>query len=112
LINNYSILYLTFLFILLRDEEGKIEKISSGILPKVFTTYTFATMDGGYAIAYVLNKTHSVITFSDSVDPMWQCHIQFLRPRSNILTDPILIYQTNLRLQSIQIQSCHVLYDR
>ncbi len=69
-------------------------------------------MDGGYAIAYVLNKTHPIVTFSDGVNPMWQCYIQFLRPKSNILTEPVLIYQTTLQLQSIKIQSCHVLFDR
>ncbi len=112
MINNYSSLYLTFLFILLRNEEGEFEKVSSGTLPNVFSTYSFATMDGGYAIAYVLNKTHPIVTFSDSVNPMWQCYIQFLRPKSNILTEPVLIYQATLQLQSIEIQSCHVLFDR
>jgi len=110
--NNYSILYLTFIFILLRNKAGEIEMISSGTLPKARFTYTFATIDGGYSIIYALNKTHPVVTFSDRVNPMWQCYIRFLRPKSNILTDPILIYQTTLRLQTIKIQSCHVLFDR
>ena len=69
-------------------------------------------MDGGYAIAYVLNTTHSVETFADSVDPTWQCYIQFIRPQSNILTQPILLYQTNLQLDSMGVESCHVLFDR
>src|SRR5437764_3494307 len=99
-------------FYFIRDKNGKIEKISNGTLPRVQSSISFATIDGGYATVYILNKTHTVETFSDNVNPMWQCYVHFLRPKSNRHTKPVLIYQTTLQLHSMEVNSCHVLLDR
>src|SRR5438128_2296957 len=93
----------------LRNGNGEIEKILNGTLSRVQVSISFATIDGGYATAYVLNKTH---TAQDSVDPTWQCYIRFLRPKSDTFTKPVLIYQTNSQLRNMGFSTCYVSLDR
>jgi hypothetical protein len=70
----------------------------------------FPTVDGGFGCIIVTSPTEAI---PDSVflRPRWMVYVTYLRPDSDVPTDPIVVYQTTSELEDVQIQECNASYD-
>ncbi|CAG8488832.1 7339_t:CDS:10 [Ambispora leptoticha] len=96
------------------DQYGNFQILRNGTLNEENTqANVFPTVDGSFALAYVANHTYSTdnISVAMFVDPQWTVQVSFLRLEANIFTPSFLLYQTELRLTSISINTCFSFYD-
>ncbi|CAG8620402.1 8016_t:CDS:10 [Ambispora gerdemannii] len=89
------------------DQSGNFRILRSGTFNENNTQATvFPTLDGSFALAYIVNSTHPTDILSQFVDPQWTAQVAFLRLKSDKFTSPFLLYQTELKLAYMALSSC------
>ncbi|CAG8586642.1 8028_t:CDS:2, partial [Ambispora leptoticha] len=97
-------------------ENGTITKLSNGTFSTTTSSaFPFAMVDGGYGLAYTINKTSETQphknNISDALYANWEAYVTFLRPDAEELMQPFLLYETTEQLSGLTIYSCNTPYD-
>ncbi|CAG8445250.1 6034_t:CDS:10 [Ambispora gerdemannii] len=98
------------------NENGKITQLSSGNFSiAAHSAIPFAMLDGGYGLAYALNKTHETQSNKDNISEAlfanWEVYVTFLRPAAKEFMTPFLLYGTTQQLSKLYVYSCNSPYD-
>ncbi|CAG8479285.1 6077_t:CDS:10 [Ambispora gerdemannii] len=95
---------------------GTIKNITSGDFSiATHSAFPFAMLDGGYGLAYTLNKTRETQSNKENISDIlfsnWEAYVTFLRPNAKQFEQPFLLYETTQKLNMLYIYSCNAPYD-